>query len=418
MATYCISDLHGRYDLFMMLLEKIEFDHKKDVLYLLGDAIDGAYGGIKIIQYFMVHEDSCKLIKGNHEAYFIKSIPIYDVIMSDSKLRESIIEIGKHPTIFKQVYDMYSPSKSLSHLLASKDVYKWSKQGNVKQRKKLLDSLDLFRNIDIPSREFMNFVRSMNKYFETREFVNELATLTDSEYEQIKAFLNCIPDTADIVVNEKKFSLLHSIDDKNKHYMVWNILKQRETHGIHYIYGHEPVPKLHRTLQNINFDFNFRTIFSYVDQNNNFYYNLDLGSNPVAALRLDDLSEFYVGIPPQRDDKNNWIVPDDITCSPLNRYEKYEYPLKFGKYSFEKHTKSRYVITTFVGNSYEFLIAIDKTHNHIFYTRISWIPHYFAIDDINIEQSSTNDIIAIVQKRASIDLLNISKDDLYGKNWR
>ena len=175
---------------------------------------------------------------------------------------------------------------------------------------------------------------------------------------------------------------------------------------------------MHRTLQNINFDFNFRTIFSYVDQNNNFYYNLDLGSNPVAALRLDDLSEFYVGIPPQRDDKNIWIVPDDITSSPLNRYEKYEYPLMFGKYSLKKHTKSRYVITTFVGNSYEFLNAIDKTHNHIFYTRISWIPYNLAIDDINIEQSSTNDIIAIVQKRASIDLLNISKDDLYGKNWR
>ena len=36
---YVMSDLHGRYDLFLRMLEKISFSNC-DTLYLLGDLID------------------------------------------------------------------------------------------------------------------------------------------------------------------------------------------------------------------------------------------------------------------------------------------------------------------------------------------------------------------------------------------
>lgn len=56
MSTYCIGDLHGRYDLFMMLLEKIQFNPVCDHVYILGDVIDGdGKEGIKIIEYMMNH---------------------------------------------------------------------------------------------------------------------------------------------------------------------------------------------------------------------------------------------------------------------------------------------------------------------------------------------------------------------------
>ena len=38
--TYCISDIHGCYDEFMALLEKIAFNPAADTLYVLGDVID------------------------------------------------------------------------------------------------------------------------------------------------------------------------------------------------------------------------------------------------------------------------------------------------------------------------------------------------------------------------------------------
>ena len=38
-AIYVISDIHGEYDLFMKMLEKIKFQDT-DTLYILGDILD------------------------------------------------------------------------------------------------------------------------------------------------------------------------------------------------------------------------------------------------------------------------------------------------------------------------------------------------------------------------------------------
>ena len=98
MATYCIGDLHGRYDLFMMMLDKIQFDLKYDHIYLLGDVIDGdGFNGktesIKIIDYVMAHSDSITLLQGNHESNFLNSQQKYDLIMFDDELNNVIKEL-------------------------------------------------------------------------------------------------------------------------------------------------------------------------------------------------------------------------------------------------------------------------------------------------------------------------------------
>ena len=43
---YCISDLHGRYDRYEKVLEKIQ---DTDELYVLGDCIDRGKDGLKIL---------------------------------------------------------------------------------------------------------------------------------------------------------------------------------------------------------------------------------------------------------------------------------------------------------------------------------------------------------------------------------
>ena len=43
--TYVISDLHGRYDLYLEMLERIQFS-PEDTLYILGDVADRNKGGI------------------------------------------------------------------------------------------------------------------------------------------------------------------------------------------------------------------------------------------------------------------------------------------------------------------------------------------------------------------------------------
>ncbi len=422
MSIYCIGDLHGRFDLFSMILEKIKFDHKKDTLYLLGDAIDGAYGGIQIIRYMLKHKESCVFIRGNHEDFFLDTIPEYDIIMADTKLKQAIVEIENHPTIFEELEKL---CKGDLNLVVSDKVSLWAQHGNMKRREALLEALKVFTKINGYSINHFNRL-FCNKLYKTREFIKELVQLNCDEYSELKMYLSNCPKTINLDVNNRHFELMHSIRDSHKRYYNWQILKQRKTTDTYYIYGHIPVPKLYNKINGVefelrkfssfvekSFDFDYRKIFSYVDTNNNYYYNLDIASNPVAALKLDDMSEYYVGIP-----SVNWSVPDDVIEYKPTHYKKYNHPITIGKHSFKRHTKSRFVIVTFKGNSYEYLIAGDKTNKKIYYTRISWINIglYFIIDNINISQSSIDDIIEIVSEQSTIDSAEIPEEYLYGMN--
>ena len=62
---YCISDLHGCYDEFIALLEKIKFS-PRDTLYILGDAIDRGKNPIGCVNFIM-KEKNIHFIMGNHE---------------------------------------------------------------------------------------------------------------------------------------------------------------------------------------------------------------------------------------------------------------------------------------------------------------------------------------------------------------
>lgn len=67
---YCISDIHGYYDLFCRLLEKIKFGGG-DKLYVLGDIIDKGPNSIRLAKLlFSMPNVYC--IAGNHEYDFLK----------------------------------------------------------------------------------------------------------------------------------------------------------------------------------------------------------------------------------------------------------------------------------------------------------------------------------------------------------
>lgn len=51
-ATYVISDIHGEYDLFMELLEKINLK-EPDTLYVLGDVLDRGPHPVKVLLKLM-----------------------------------------------------------------------------------------------------------------------------------------------------------------------------------------------------------------------------------------------------------------------------------------------------------------------------------------------------------------------------
>ena len=65
MATYVVSDIHGEYELFINLLEKIKLK-ETDSLYILGDILDRGPHPIKVILKLMEMPNAICLV-GNHE---------------------------------------------------------------------------------------------------------------------------------------------------------------------------------------------------------------------------------------------------------------------------------------------------------------------------------------------------------------
>lgn len=65
MATYVISDIHGQYDMFMKMLDKIGLK-EEDTLYILGDVLDRGPHPIKTLQKLMEMPNVICIV-GNHE---------------------------------------------------------------------------------------------------------------------------------------------------------------------------------------------------------------------------------------------------------------------------------------------------------------------------------------------------------------
>lgn len=72
---YAMSDLHGEYQKYLAMLEKIKFS-QEDTLYLLGDLVDRGPEPVKILQDIMQRPNVYPLL-GNHEVmavYILKQL--------------------------------------------------------------------------------------------------------------------------------------------------------------------------------------------------------------------------------------------------------------------------------------------------------------------------------------------------------
>ena len=89
MATYVTSDIHGEYDLFIRLLEKIQLKDK-DTLYVLGDVVDRRPHPIKTLLKLMEMPNVLCLV-GNHELMAIECLEFLMQEITDTAL-ESLDE--------------------------------------------------------------------------------------------------------------------------------------------------------------------------------------------------------------------------------------------------------------------------------------------------------------------------------------
>lgn len=86
MKTYCISDIHGRYDLLVALLEKIQLKNE-DTLYILGDILDRGANPIKIITKLMEMPNAVCIV-GNHEMMALECLKFLMQEVTDTNLEQ------------------------------------------------------------------------------------------------------------------------------------------------------------------------------------------------------------------------------------------------------------------------------------------------------------------------------------------
>lgn len=72
MAAYVLADIHGMYDKFIQMLEKINMTDD-DTLYVLGDMVDRGPHPIKVVQKIMSMKN-VKILIGNHDSAVIGAL--------------------------------------------------------------------------------------------------------------------------------------------------------------------------------------------------------------------------------------------------------------------------------------------------------------------------------------------------------
>ena len=75
MSTYVMSDIHGCYDEYSRMLDKIHFS-EKDCLYLAGDYIDRGKDSLAMLRWLEKRPSNVFPIKGNHDVEFAENVSL------------------------------------------------------------------------------------------------------------------------------------------------------------------------------------------------------------------------------------------------------------------------------------------------------------------------------------------------------
>lgn len=85
---YVMSDIHGCYDKYMMMLDKIRFS-SEDELYILGDVVDRGANGIKIL-LDIARRKNVVLLKGNHDQQAAIMLENLDMLFKEPPIEDFV----------------------------------------------------------------------------------------------------------------------------------------------------------------------------------------------------------------------------------------------------------------------------------------------------------------------------------------
>lgn len=289
---YCMSDIHGRIDLFEQLLEKINLQDN-DKLYILGDTIDRG-GGLEVLERCMQSDIKDKIhhILGNHEFLFVAYLlssgwKTKDVLCKDvdrlielEKEREKInqqsarIKAKDKPSIF-DVFKVYSYVEDMKRILKGKKVI---------------------------TDEIISALKLIPRLTETGAYrtIADLNSMSTEEIQEIVRFIYAMPTKEEINVNGNNYILVHGgyrddITTINQLFAREDFYQEKTgLTDTTVVFGHTTTRDINIiTTQSLDIPFKI-----WFDKINNDKIGIDCGAayphGQLACLRLDDMQQFYV----------------------------------------------------------------------------------------------------------------------------
>ncbi len=154
---YVISDIHGEFDKFMLLLKKVCFSDA-DVLYVIGDVIDRGPNPIECILYMMSRPNIIPLV-GNHEYMAMQCIPF---------LTQRITEESINSLTFEQMGKICD-----WQINGSESTLKGFRSLDEETRKEVIEyicSFELYKEVSVGAKDYLLVHAGLGNFAPARPF--------------------------------------------------------------------------------------------------------------------------------------------------------------------------------------------------------------------------------------------------------
>lgn len=104
-----MSDIHGCYDEFQQMLNKIQFS-KEDLLICAGDYIDRGSKNYEMMSWIVNAPENVIFVRGNHDEEFLANIDLMNMVSDKVGLEKDNIEDSR--TLYKAVQKLAKENKN------------------------------------------------------------------------------------------------------------------------------------------------------------------------------------------------------------------------------------------------------------------------------------------------------------------
>ncbi|WP_343183183.1 symmetrical bis(5'-nucleosyl)-tetraphosphatase [Buchnera aphidicola (Neophyllaphis podocarpi)] len=97
MSTYIVGDIHGCYKELRLLLNKANFNFKKDYLWITGDLVFKGPDSLKVLKYIYSFKNKVRIVLGNHDINLISMyFNVYNKNNCTNELLYNLLNYSDH----------------------------------------------------------------------------------------------------------------------------------------------------------------------------------------------------------------------------------------------------------------------------------------------------------------------------------